>query len=87
MIANSRVVRWTCVQRRATWSACTVTRSSCASLPPIDGRANAALQAFLAEALDVPRQSLAVVKGETSRRKTVRVADPGTDPGRLMPPK
>ena len=52
--------------------------------PPIDGRANAALVAFLSDALDVPKQSLAVVKGETSRRKTVRVADPGADPGRLI---
>ena len=55
--------------------------------PPVDGRANAALITFLAEALDVPRQSLAVVKGETSRRKTVRVAQPGAVPGRMEIPE
>ena len=52
--------------------------------PPVDGRANAALLVFLAEALGVPKQSLQVVKGETSRRKTVRVSLPGADPGRLV---
>lgn len=52
--------------------------------PPIDGRANAELVAFLSEALDVPKQSLAVVKGATSRRKTVRVTDADADPGRLI---
>jgi uncharacterized protein (TIGR00251 family) len=52
--------------------------------PPIDGRANAALITFLAGALGVPKQSLAVVKGETSRRKTVRVADAGCDPERIV---
>lgn len=51
--------------------------------PPLDGRANAALIAFLAGALGVPRQSLTVVRGESARRKTVRVADAGCDPGRL----
>ena len=55
--------------------------------PPVDGRANAALIAFLADALEVPKQSLAVVRGETSRRKTVRIAQPGADPGRLQIPE
>ena len=53
--------------------------------PPVEGRANAALIAFLAEVLHIPRQSLAVVKGATSRRKTVRVAHPGIDPAQLEP--
>lgn len=55
--------------------------------PPVEGRANAALIAFLAHALAVPKQSLAVVRGETSRRKTVRVAHPGADPGRMVIPE
>ncbi len=55
--------------------------------PPIDGRANAALITFLAGALGVPKQSLAVVKGETSRRKTVRVADASCDPEHLVATK
>jgi uncharacterized protein (TIGR00251 family) len=54
--------------------------------PPVDGRANATLIEFLAKALGVPKQSLAVVKGEASRRKTVRVAHPDADPGRLLAP-
>ena len=41
--------------------------------PPVDGAANEALIAFLSEALDVPRRSLAIVSGETSRDKRVRI--------------
>jgi uncharacterized protein (TIGR00251 family) len=44
--------------------------------PPVDGEANAALVAFLAEALGVRRAEVAIVRGETGRRKTVRVAGP-----------
>lgn len=42
--------------------------------PPVDGEANAALVAFLAAALSVRRQDVAIVRGETGRRKVVRVA-------------
>ncbi len=42
--------------------------------PPVDGEANAALQAFLASALGVRRADVAIVRGDTGRRKTVRVA-------------
>jgi len=45
--------------------------------PPVDGEANAALVAFLAEALGVRKADVAVVRGETGRRKTVRVAGAG----------
>lgn len=41
--------------------------------PPVDGKANEALLAFLAEALGVPRRRLALVAGETARDKRVRV--------------
>ncbi len=41
--------------------------------PPVDGEANAALIAFLAEALGVRRADVAIVRGESGRRKTVRV--------------
>jgi uncharacterized protein (TIGR00251 family) len=41
--------------------------------PPVDGEANAALVEFLAGALGVRRAELALVRGETGRRKTVRV--------------
>jgi uncharacterized protein (TIGR00251 family) len=41
--------------------------------PPLDGRANDELCQFLAEQLDVPRRAVTLVRGETSRQKTVRV--------------
>jgi len=39
--------------------------------PPVEGKANAALLAFLAERLDVPRRDLLLVAGLTSRSKRV----------------
>jgi uncharacterized protein (TIGR00251 family) len=42
--------------------------------PPTDGRANDALIAFLAAHLKVPRASIALLTGATSRSKTLRVA-------------
>jgi uncharacterized protein YggU (UPF0235/DUF167 family) len=39
----------------------------------VDGKANAALVRFLADALDVPRRALRIVRGETSRSKTLEV--------------
>ena len=41
--------------------------------PPVDGAANEALIAFLSEVLGVPRRNLALVAGEKSRDKRVRV--------------
>jgi uncharacterized protein (TIGR00251 family) len=41
--------------------------------PPVDGEANAALVAFLADALDVRKADVVLLRGETGRRKTVRV--------------
>jgi hypothetical protein len=41
--------------------------------PPVDGEANAALVAFLADALGVKRADVALLAGETGRRKRVRV--------------
>lgn len=41
--------------------------------PPVDGEANAALIAFFAKALRVPKRAVSLVQGESSRRKTVRV--------------
>lgn len=42
--------------------------------PPVDGRANAALERLLADALDLPPSRVRVVAGLTSRRKQVEVA-------------
>ena len=41
--------------------------------PPVDGAANAELIRFLAERLGVTRRAIAIVRGATGRRKTVRV--------------
>ncbi len=40
---------------------------------PVDGKANEALERLLASALEVPRSSVRVVVGLTSRRKQVEV--------------
>jgi len=44
---------------------------------PDKGKANAAVVAFLAKALGLPRSSLAVTSGETSRFKTIAVPGDG----------
>ena len=41
--------------------------------PPVDGAANDALRAFLAERLGVPQRQIAIVRGATSRDKTVAI--------------
>lgn len=43
---------------------------------PIEGRANAALIAWLADQLGLPRRCVAIRRGESSRRKRVRVDCP-----------
>ena len=42
--------------------------------PPVDGEANAALVAFFAKALRVPKRAVSLVQGEAARRKTVLIA-------------
>jgi uncharacterized protein (TIGR00251 family) len=41
--------------------------------PPVDGAANDACIRFLAELLDVPRASVTIAAGESSRQKLIRV--------------
>ena len=41
--------------------------------PPTDGRANEALIAFLADRLNMPRASIDLIAGATSRSKTLRL--------------
>jgi uncharacterized protein (TIGR00251 family) len=41
--------------------------------PPVDGRANAALIEFLADAFGVPRAGVSVERGLSSRDKLVRI--------------
>lgn len=40
--------------------------------PPVDGAANKALVAYLAECAGLPKSAVSVVSGETGRRKTLR---------------
>lgn len=42
--------------------------------PAVDGRANRACVAFLAEFLGVPKSSVTILRGEHARRKLVRIA-------------
>jgi uncharacterized protein (TIGR00251 family) len=42
--------------------------------PPVDGRANEACIEFFANLLDVPRSSVTIASGKTSRNKVIRVA-------------
>jgi uncharacterized protein (TIGR00251 family) len=42
--------------------------------PPVDGKANEALQAWLAETLNVPKSAVELVRGQTARRKQLCVA-------------
>ena len=49
--------------------------------PPVDGRANAALVAFMAEAFAVPRAQVVIEQGLSARDKRVRIRDaPPPDP-------
>ena len=47
--------------------------------PPVEGRANEACIEFFANLLDVPRSSVTIASGETSRRKVIRVTGISAD--------
>jgi len=49
--------------------------------PPVDGKANTALVAFVAELLQLPRAAVSLKSGQTSRQKVLRVE--GVDEKRL----
>ncbi|MBM4164328.1 MAG: DUF167 domain-containing protein [Lentisphaerae bacterium] len=42
--------------------------------PPVDGKANAALSAFLAQSLGLPARTVTILSGATGRLKRVRIA-------------
>ena len=50
--------------------------------PPVEGKANAALEQFLAETLGVSRAQVRVLSGHTSRQKTVVVT--GLTPSEVL---
>ncbi len=45
----------------------------CLTAPPVEGKANEACIRFFAEFLQVPRSSVTIAAGETSRNKVIRV--------------
>jgi uncharacterized protein (TIGR00251 family) len=42
--------------------------------PPVEGRANEAVIGFFAEFFDIPRSSVTIASGETSRNKVIRIS-------------
>jgi uncharacterized protein (TIGR00251 family) len=42
--------------------------------PPVEGRANQAVIEFFADLFDIPRSSVTIASGETSRNKVVRIS-------------
>ncbi|CAG0980814.1 hypothetical protein GPROT1_02266 [Gammaproteobacteria bacterium] len=50
--------------------------------PPVDGKANAELVRFLADAFGVPQRQVTILRGETSRQKSVRIDAPAARPDR-----
>ncbi len=50
--------------------------------PPVDGAANAACLACLAELFDLPRSRISVIRGRSSRQKLIRIA--GGDARQLL---
>ncbi|MFC1903045.1 DUF167 domain-containing protein [Chloroflexota bacterium] len=57
--------------------------------PPIKGKANEELIAFLSKALGVSKSSIAIVRGHTSRNKLITIAglSQGDVMRRLLPPE
>ena len=47
--------------------------------PPVDGKANQAIVKWLAGCLGIPQQAVTLVRGETSRRKQLRVGAAAAD--------
>ncbi len=57
------------------------------SAPPFKGKANRELVAFLSQALGVGRDTLAIIKGHTSRNKVIAISGFSQEEviGRLLP--
>lgn len=51
--------------------------------PPVDGRANAHLQAWLAKLFGVSKSQVTLLSGETGRNKRLRIASPRQVPDLL----
>jgi uncharacterized protein (TIGR00251 family) len=53
--------------------------------PPVDGKANAVLRAFLAEAFGVAQRNVTLLRGGSGRKKLVRIEAPTRRPDRDWP--
>ncbi len=51
--------------------------------PPVDGKANAHLLAYLAGVFKVPKRDVVLISGETGREKRVRIIAPAVLPAIL----
>ena len=52
--------------------------------PPVDGKANACLLAFVAATLGVPKAAVALKSGQTSRQKVVEISSAPADGARRL---
>lgn len=52
--------------------------------PPVDGKANQHLIAFLAQSFKVPKRNVVLISGETGREKRIRIIAPQVLPSPLM---
>ena len=53
--------------------------------PAVEGAANAELVKFLAKSLRVSKSDIRIVRGDTSKIKTLRIAGCNLNPGQLAP--
>lgn len=51
--------------------------------PPVDGKANTHIVAWLAKQFRVPKSSVSIESGESARRKRIRIRDPAQIPTTL----
>ncbi|GHD65569.1 DUF167 domain-containing protein [Jeongeupia chitinilytica] len=54
--------------------------------PPVDGKANTRLIAWLADAFGVPQRQVTIKAGQTSRQKLVVIEGSERDPATLLDP-
>lgn len=55
----------------------------CLTAPPVEGKANRQLVRYLARLFNVKPSQVAIVHGETARRKTLAITSPGTAPEQI----
>lgn len=54
--------------------------------PPVDGKANSHVTAFLAKAFKVARTDVCILSGSRTRNKRIRIHCPARLPGIIEPP-